>query len=265
MQSADDLQRVDPGRVEPPVQSIPKIISGLDDVVPGSLDAINRIYQTIFDNVVTVTKPEVAEMMKLYENCQRMVCIAYANEMADACTSHDIDPYEVCGAASTKPFGYMPYTPGIGVGGHCIPVNPFYLLSNSSFPLLEAATSAMWSRPGRIADRALESLRNQPKRTSLPRVLVVGMAFKAGQSSLSNSPGLELAKNLAVSQEAEVVWADALVGQDAIPQIPRLADSEWCQGSLETFDLIVVSLKQHEMDFSVLDGLKDAKVEMWCR
>lgn len=88
-------QRVDPGRTEPPVKSIPKIISGLDDILPGSLDAINRIYSTIFDNVVTVSKPEVAEMMKLYENCQRMVCIAYANEMADACIPHGIDPYEV--------------------------------------------------------------------------------------------------------------------------------------------------------------------------
>ncbi|KAG9250752.1 uncharacterized protein F5Z01DRAFT_639988 [Emericellopsis atlantica] len=258
-------ERVDPGRVEPPVQAIPKIISGLDDVVPGSLDAIHRVYRTIFDNVVTVSKPEVAEMMKLYENCQRMVCIAYANEMADACISHDIDPYEVCSAASTKPFGYMPYAPGVGVGGHCIPVNPFYLLSNNSFPLLEAATSAMWSRPAKIADRALESLRKLPKRSAKPRVLVAGMAFKAGQTSLSNSPGLDLAKSLAISQEAEVIWADALVDQDAIPQIPRLADSEWTVEALETFDLIIVALKQREMNFAVLNELRGTNVEMWCR
>ncbi|KAI6784738.1 UDP-N-acetyl-D-glucosamine 6-dehydrogenase-like protein [Emericellopsis cladophorae] len=258
-------ERVDPGRVDPPVQAIPKIISGLDDMVPGSLDAIHRVYRTIFDNVVTVSKPEVAEMMKLYENCQRMVCIAYANEMADACISHDIDPYEVCNAASTKPFGYMPYAPGVGVGGHCIPVNPFYLLSNNSFPLLEAATSAMWSRPAKIADRALELLRRLPKRSASPRVLVAGMAFKAGQTSLSNSPGLDLAKSLAISQEAEVIWADALVHQDAIPHIPRLADSEWTVEGLETFDLVIVALKQREMDFTVLNELRGTNVEMWCR
>lgn len=233
--------------------------------MPGSLDAIARIYRTIFDNVVTVSRPEVAEMMKLYENCQRMVCIAYANEMADACTSHGIDPYEVCGAAATKPFGYMPYAPGVGVGGHCIPVNPFYLLSNSSFPLLEAATTAMWSRPGRIAERALTSLRREPKTAGRPRVLVAGMAFKAGQSSLSNSPGLDLAKELVASQEVEVKWADALVSQEAIPQIPRLADDEWRTESLESFSMIIVALKQHSMDFAMLNGLKDVKVEMWCR
>ena len=106
--------------MQPPVNSIPKIVSGLDDVVPGSLDAIMSIYEPVFDNVVPVSMPEVAEMTKLFENCQRMICIAYANEMADACASHGIDPYEVSRAAATKPFGFVPYQPGPGLGGHCI-------------------------------------------------------------------------------------------------------------------------------------------------
>ncbi|KXJ84899.1 hypothetical protein Micbo1qcDRAFT_128895, partial [Microdochium bolleyi] len=119
-------ERVDPGRTEPPAFAIPKIISGLDDVVPGSLASIARLYSAAFDRIVPVSKPEVAEMTKLYENCQRMMCIAYTNEMADACGPHGIDPFEVVEAAASKPFGYMPYTPGPGVGGHCIPVNPYY-------------------------------------------------------------------------------------------------------------------------------------------
>jgi nucleotide sugar dehydrogenase len=117
-------ERVDPGRTEPPAASIPKVISGLDDITPGSLESIHEIYSQVFHNVLRVSKPEVAEMMKLYENCQRMICIAYANELADACTPHDIDPYEVCNAAATKPFGYIPFSPGLGVGGPCIPCNP---------------------------------------------------------------------------------------------------------------------------------------------
>jgi UDP-N-acetyl-D-mannosaminuronate dehydrogenase len=194
--------------------------------------------------------------------------------MADACVPLGIDPYEVCSAAATKPFGYMPYTPGIGVGGHCIPVNPFYLLSNSSFPLLEAATKQMWSRPAALADRTLASLRQgdraspedtQKRRKGMHRVLVVGMAFKAGQSSLSNSPGLELAKQLAVSREVEVSWADAMVNQEAIPQLPRLPDSEWRTETLETFNLIIVALRQRNMDFGVLEDLKDVRVDMWCQ
>jgi nucleotide sugar dehydrogenase len=117
-------ERVDPGRTDRTAASIPKIISGFDDITAGSLASIKEIYSDAFDHIVTVSKPEVAEMVKLYENCQRMVNIAYVNEMADACFPHGIDPYEVCSAASTKPFGYIPFTPGLGVGGPCIPCNP---------------------------------------------------------------------------------------------------------------------------------------------
>ncbi|CAG9993573.1 unnamed protein product [Clonostachys byssicola] len=261
-------ERVDPGRKHPSVQSIPKIISGLDDIVPGSLDSISNIYGRVFDNLVPVSTPEVAEMTKLYENCQRMVCIAYANEMADACISHGINPFEVCDAASTKPFGFMSYTPGIGVGGHCIPINPFYLLSNNSFPLLEKATKIMWSRPAAIAERAIEQLDHFGKGAVLgsrPRILVVGMAFKTGQSSLSNSPGLELAKHLVVSQQFDVTWADALVDEQSIPQIKRLPDNEWCKDILEMYDMIFVCLKQCGMDLELLKELENPKIEMWCR
>lgn len=233
-------------------------------MVPGSLDAISRVYSSIFDTVVPVSKPEVAEMMKLYENCQRMVCIAYANEMADACIPHGINPYEVCKAASTKPFGYMPYTPGLGVGGHCIPVNPFYLLSNSSFPLLESAAKTMHDRPAKIAQRILTRLQTRRTKGVVPRVLVVGMGFKAGQSHLSYSPGADVARNLAISMEVDVCWADALVKQTSLPQIPRLPDDAWCKNSLEDFDVIVVASRQQGVDFGVLETLESVEVEMWC-
>jgi nucleotide sugar dehydrogenase len=258
-------ERVDPGRCEPPAHAIPKVVSGLDDVVPGSLDAILRLYTKAFDRVVPVSRPEVAEMMKLYENCQRMVCIAYANEMADACLSHDIDPYEVCRAAATKPFGYMPYTPGLGVGGHCIPVNPYYLLSNSQFPLLEAASDKMRARPAAIAQRAVDQLcaTGQPSRR--PRVLVAGIGFKVGQSHLANSPGLELAKALVLTDKVEVSWVDPLVTQEAVPQISRLDVADWSvDGLQDRFDMVIVAFRQHGLDFSVLDQLQGVEVQMWC-
>lgn len=258
-------ERVDPGRFEPPAHAIPKVVSGLDDVVPGSLDAILRLYSQAFDRVVPVSRPEVAEMMKLYENCQRMVCIAYANEMADACLSHDIDPYEVCRAAATKPFGYMPYTPGLGVGGHCIPVNPYYLLSNSQFPLLEAASEKMRARPAAVAQRAVEQLYLEQRDGLRPRVLVVGIGFKVGQSHLANSPGLELAKALVLTDKVEVSWVDPLVTQEAVPQISRLDIDNWNVDSLQNqFDMVIVAFRQHGLDFSVLDNLQGVKVEMWC-
>ncbi|KAI7764450.1 hypothetical protein LZL87_003655 [Fusarium oxysporum] len=257
-------ERVDPGRVEPPVQSIPKIISGLDDITPGSLDAINRVYSTIFETVIPVSKPEVAEMMKLYENCQRMVCIAYANEMADACIPHGINPYEVCEAASTKPFGYIPYSPGVGVGGHCIPVDTFYLLSNSYFSLLECATLAMHSRPSRLAERMLKRLRQRVAGRT-PWVLVVGVGFKAGQSQIDNSPGADLVKSHAVSREVDVCWADSLVKQSALPQVRRLLDEYWRKDILKRFDVIVVTSRQTDMSFDILDELDGVAIERWCQ
>ncbi|KAM6513322.1 hypothetical protein FALCPG4_015758 [Fusarium falciforme] len=252
-------ERVDPGRTDPPVSSIPKIVSALEDLRPGSLDAVVRLYSSVFDTIVHVSSPEVAEMTKLYENCQRMICIAYANEMADACTAHQIDPYEVCRAAATKPFGYMNYTPGLGVGGHCIPVNPFYLLSNSSFPLLEEATRRMYERPRRIALQILEELRTKTSSSGLgrkkSRVLAAGMGFKKGQSTLSHSPGLELLKTLHSVGEVDVTWADSLVSQDAIRSVPRLHDGQWNSDHLATFDLILVTFLQPDMDEEVLRAL----------
>ncbi|KAL6407638.1 UDP-N-acetyl-D-glucosamine 6-dehydrogenase-like protein [Ilyonectria robusta] len=218
-----------------------------------------ELYSTVFDTVVPVSSPEVAEMTKLYENCQRMICIAYANEMADACTTHRIDPYEVCRAASTKPFGYMNYTPGLGVGGHCIPVNPFYLLSNSSFPLLEEATERMHERPKRIGAQILERLRARMSSGTFghrkPRVLVVGMGFKKGQSTLSHSPGIELLKTLHLAAEADVTWADSLVSQDAIFSVPKLHDEHWNSDDLAAFDLILVVFLQPDMSQKVLKTL----------
>ncbi|ODA76881.1 hypothetical protein RJ55_07397 [Drechmeria coniospora] len=258
-------ERVDPGRAEPPAKSIPKIISGLDDVIPRSLDAIRALYERVFDCVVAVSSTEVAEMTKLYENCQRMVCIAYANEMADACRSLGIDPFEVCDAASTKPFGYLPFRPGLGVGGHCIPVNPHYLLLNGEFPLLRDATERMRQRPSVIAQRAVEKLYTASTQlVLLPTVLVVGIGFKPGQAHLANSPGLALAKSLALTGLVDVAWIDPLVAQEAVPQIPRLDMHRWTATALESFDMIIVAFRQRGLDFGVLEKLQGVDVEMWC-
>lgn len=258
-------ERVDPGRTDPQPCAIPKIISGLDDMVPGSLSAIRRLYEQVFDHLVSVTRPEVAEMTKLYENCQRMVGIAFANEMADACIGHDVDPFEVCRAAATKPFGYMPFTPSIGVGGHCIPVNPYYLLSNNRFPMLQVATVRMNDRPSLIAERIAHHLRADKTDGILPRVLVVGMGFKAGQGHLSHSPGLELAKNLVLSNAVRVTWIDPLVKQEQIPQIEKLESSYWtCEYLEESFDFIVVAVRQTGLDFEVLNRLQGVMVQYWC-
>jgi len=261
------MQRIDPGRVVPPARSIPKVVSGLDDIVPGSLKAITLLYDAVFDTVIPVSKPEVAEMLKLYENCQRTVAIAYANEMADACVPFGIDPFEVAKVASSKPFGYLPVFPSLGIGGHCIPVNPVYLLSTCNLPILQQAYEETKTRPSRIASQLLVSLlkdeRNIQRASSQPSLLVVGLGFKVGQSDLSNSPGLQLLNFMRDSGAVNLMFCDPLVDQSAVPEVPKLEAHDWKKGKLELFNAIVVAIKQPGLDYGILDGIEGPEVHIW--
>ncbi|KAI5793332.1 nucleotide sugar dehydrogenase [Geopyxis carbonaria] len=249
-------ERVDPGRVSPAMEEIPKIISGL---TPASLSAITALYSRVFHTVVPVSQPEVAEMMKLYENCQRMVCIAYANEMADACAAHGIDAFEVARAAATKPFGFLPFTPGLGVGGPCIPVNPYYLLANNEMPLLRQATEAMWARPAAVGRRALAA------GGKTERVLVVGAGFKKGQAVTQHSPSVELMRAMQ-AEGAEVWFCDPLVAQERLADVRRLDETrEWTRRELERFGLVVVAFQPDGVDMGLLSELRGVRVEMWCQ
>ena len=207
-------------------------------------------------------------MTKLYENCQRMMCVAFANEMADACAPLGIDAFEVARAAATKPFGYLPMSPSAGVGGHCIPVNPHYLFATSEFPLLKQATERMARRPSEVAHRALKRLRQSDRyrRGAKHKALVVGMGFKKGQAVMSHSPGKAIAESLSAEKDVEVHWADPLVEQERLPEMPKL-DTEWCWTAeeLNEYSLVVVAVKQAGLDWSVLQRLERPLIEEWQR
>ncbi|KAL9562557.1 hypothetical protein ACKAV7_013302 [Fusarium commune] len=142
-----EYERSDPGRVEPPMRSIPKVVSGLDDVIPGSLDAVVRRYGRVFDSIVPVAKPEVAEMCKLYENCQRMMCIAYANEMADAARALALMPSRCLALLPLSPSVTCPTLPVSELVVTASLSTPTNLLSNCEFPLLEACADKMNRAP----------------------------------------------------------------------------------------------------------------------
>ncbi|OJJ78605.1 nucleotide sugar dehydrogenase [Aspergillus glaucus CBS 516.65] len=254
-------ERVDPGRQFPAFQAIPKIISGIE---PSSLDAVQMLYEPVFDQLVPVSSLEVAEMTKLYENCQRMVCAAYTNEMADACVSLGINGWEVSKAAASKPFGYLPFQPGPGVGGHCIPVNPYYLLKTCDMPILQQATESSVRRPLEIVDRLMRFLeckrdakRGQRRMSDRNTcVLVVGVAFKKGQNVLYNSPGVAAIKYLLRRHHVDVKFADPLVNQEALPYVPRLeTPANWNKEYLEEFDGILVAIDQVGLDMDLLNSL----------
>lgn len=259
-------ERVDPGRIEPAFESIPKVISGLDQA---SVDSISSLYGRVFDNLLPVSSPEVAEMTKLYENCQRMVCAAYANEMANACEALGIDGFEVSAAAASKPFGYLPFRPGPGIGGHCIPVNPYYLLSTCEMPLLEQATSMSWQRPAEVAKKFMKTLvraedtveRGRMSPNPL-RVLVVGVGFKRGQSVMSNSPGAAIIRTLLGEWDTYVEFADPLVDADQVKFCPRMdTEADWNVEYLEAFDGVIIAVDQEGLDLSLLDRLRGVKVQ----
>lgn len=266
-------ERVDPGRISPAPYDIPKIISGMDSL---ALDKIHSLYAPIFRQVVPVSSPETAEMTKLYENCFRMVNIAYVNEIADACAANGIDAQEMMKAASTKPFGFMPFTPGLGVGGHCIPVNPHYLKVNCNLPILEKSTKRMAARPAKIAKEFYKKARRaasfSSKSSSLedinhvnsrrPRILVVGLAFKAGQSLTTNSPAFGFAKALKDFGANSLTYHDPMVEQKDVPFARKLRNSEWNRKFIEReFDAVAICLKQKGVDLDVLYGLDGVMVK----
>ena len=238
-------ERVDPGRVHPQPREIPKLVAGL---TPLALKQIYAVYSEVYQVVVPVSKPEVAEMTKLFENCYRMVNIAYVNEMSDACRQHGIDPHEMIGAASTKPFGFKPFYPGLGVGGKCLPINPWYLLSNNKrLPVLERATRMMRSRPQRMAQKlharckAICPSPSSNSKSSQPRMLVVGVCFKDGYADISDSPGLTFAWKLKELGCSRLAFFDPLVDKAQVDWLEKLNSEAWNSRYLdENFDGVAI-------------------------
>jgi nucleotide sugar dehydrogenase len=229
-------ERVDPGRVDPLVYQIPKIISGIDEE---SLCHVMEFYGSVFEKLVPVSSMETAEMCKLAENCFRMINITYANEISDACKKLNINPYEMTNACATKPFGFMPFYAGLGVGGHCIPVNPQWLAitSKDDLPLLMSATKMTKERPIREAKKLLEN-------PYIHKVLVVGMAFKTGESLTTKSAGLDFA-NYLFKHNIDVSFYDPLVSIDdaSVKHLKRVTEitTEYLDTS---FDAVCISIKQ---------------------
>lgn len=260
-------ERVDPGRITPHHTEIPKIVSGLNEK---SLEAITEFYSRVFKCTIPVSSTECAEMCKLYENCFRMINIAYVNEISDLCNKHSINPYEMINASKTKPFGFMPFTPGLGVGGHCIPVNPYYLaLGNfKDLPVLHRSVQLMENRPIVKADQIIKELSNSKDHL---KILVIGLAFKPGETLITNSPSVEMIKRF-LSKGHHVYGYDPLVYNS--PNKPTidvirsnkwwdtlfqnkytmewLPQSEFNNKNIDSFDKIIIANKQHDINWQII-------------
>lgn len=239
-------ERIDPGRTHPKEEDIPKVISGIDEE---SLNKIKYFYSNVFATVVPVSSMETAEMCKLTENCFRMINIAYVNEISNACERLGVNVHELINACSTKPFGYMPFYPGLGVGGHCIPINPrwFAVTNHADLPLLMYATERMTYRPKQEAIRTLGKYK--PK-----SILVVGVAFKPGENLTTNSPGLDYASTL-IEQGVKTTIYDPLVDMNELNHKFLILSNEHFNTEYidNNFDLVCVAIKQHNIDWNILN------------
>ncbi|KXY33345.1 UDP-N-acetyl-D-mannosamine dehydrogenase [Bacillus cereus] len=181
-------ERIDPANSQYSVQTIPKVISGQTELCK---QKVQNLYSTVFDIVVPVSSPKVAEMCKLFENIQRLVNISLVNELNILCESLNINFYEVLEAASTKPFGFTPYWPGPGIGGHCIPVDPLYFQwrirkAGAISQLIEAAHVINEEMPAKIIGKVKGVVQ------SPATVLIVGIAYKKDVNDLRESPALPI-------------------------------------------------------------------------
>jgi UDP-N-acetyl-D-glucosamine dehydrogenase len=241
-------ERVDPGSATHPIGAIPKVVGGVTSACMGLAEAL---YRQVVERVVPVSSTQTAEMVKLFENIFRSVNIALVNELAIMCRRLGLSVWEVVAAAATKPFGFMPFLPGPGIGGHCLPSDPHYLawkarLSGYEPRFIAFADEINSGMPRYVVERAAEALNAQERAVKGSRILCLGVAYKAGVGDVRDSPALDIIATLA-DKGALVEYVD--------PHVPdieagrwRLESLAWEAVGLGGYDLVVILTAHAEFD-----------------
>jgi UDP-N-acetyl-D-glucosamine dehydrogenase len=243
-------ERVDPGNEKYKTANTPKILGG---VTPKCGEMGKFLYETIVEQVVRVSSPETAEMVKLLENTFRAINIGLANEVAIMCEKLGIDVWEVIDAAATKPFGFMKFTPGPGLGGHCIPIDPHYLSwklktldYNARF--IELAGEINTSMPFHMVDLVREGLNRKRKAISGSQILVIGVAYKKNVNDVRESPALDVMK-LLENDGAELSFYDPYVSFVRLNGNRMMGMETLTKETLNNSDAIVILTDHDQIDF----------------
>ena len=236
-------ERIDPGNRQFLLHNIPKVVGG---VTPKCGEMASAFFSSFVEQVITVSSPKMAEMTKLLENIFRSVNIALVNEMSELCRRMDIDIWEVIRAATTKPFGFMPFHPGIGVGGHCIPVDPFYLSWKARerdfyVDFIELAAKTNDNMPYYAVSRIGDILGEKGKPLQGARLLLLGMSFKKDIGDTRNSPALRVAELLR-DKGAHISYSDS--------HVPEVAFGEHTLKSLEADE---PTIRDHDATIILVD------------
>lgn len=249
-------ERVDPGNPVWKTRNTPKVLGGVSHACTAVGSAF---YEAIFDTLVPVSTAESAELTKVYENTFRMINIALANELAQACDKLGVDVWEVVEAAATKPFGFMKFTPGPGLGGHCIPLDPHYLswkmrTHGYKTRMIELASEINGEMPAFVVRKVSEALNDHRKPMNGSRVLVLGIAYKKNIDDLRESPALEII-HLLQEQGCDVVYHDphcpvvAEDGQTPIRGLP-LRSAPLSDELLKSVDAALVVTDHSAVDYA---------------
>ena len=254
-------EREDPGNKNYTTKTIPKVVSGVTD---NCLELTKALYDQIVDQTVPVSSPKVAEMTKIMENIHRAVNIGLVNELKMVADKMDIDIYEVINAAATKPFGFTPYYPGPGLGGHCIPIDPFYLTwkakeigMNTRF--IELAGEINTAMPHYVVQKAGEALNSVGKAINGSKILVLGLAYKKNVDDTRESPSLMI-MDILMKKRANVSYSDPYLPKT--PEIRKynfdLTSIELTTENIQQFDLVLLVTDHDNFDYGLIE--KEAKL-----
>jgi UDP-N-acetyl-D-glucosamine dehydrogenase len=243
-------ERIDPGRIDYTIRTTPKVVGGL---TPACLERALDTYRVCIEHLVPVSSCEAAELTKLLENIFRSVNIALVNELAMLCDRMSLNVWEVVAAAASKPYGFMPFQPGPGLGGHCLPIDPFYLSWKArelDFPteFIELAGKVNQHMPYYCAERVTRALNEHRKAVAGSTVLVLGVAYKGDVGDLRESPALKLLELLR-DRGADVVYHDPFVpdlGEEGLD----LESSPLTDERLSTADIVCVVTAHSGIDYA---------------
>jgi len=239
-------ERIDPGRTDYTVRTTPKLVGGLTEACS---ERARELYELICERVVVLSGPEAAELAKLLENIFRSVNIAFVNELAQLCDRLGIDVWEVIDAASTKPFGFMRFDPGPGMGGHCLPIDPFYLAfkarEHDFYPeFIELAGKMNQAQPVFCVERIERALNDVGKPVKGSKVLILGMSYKAGVGDTRESPALKIATLL------RELGGDISYHDPHVPELAELGLSSVDLGeALGTSDVVAIVTAHPSLDY----------------
>jgi len=246
-------ERVDPGNRTYTTATIPKVVGG---VTPACTKLAASLYRQVTQTVFEASNPRVAETAKLLENTFRSVNIALANELAFACRKIGVDPWEVIEAAATKPFGFMAFYPGPGIGGHCIPVDPLYLswkvrLTGYEAQFIALADQINRAMPEHVVNLVTEALNDRGRPVKGSSVLILGVTYKADVNDVRESPALEVIEML-VHKGAQVSYADPFTPQLNGEGGRKLAAVELTPEGLEAADCVLILTSHSAFDYAMI-------------